>query len=62
MGFLTSGADLARQLMLVSDGASARAGARIETLDGLVTRSVTALLDAGGVQGTGRPPQLPSSS
>ncbi|ELS58713.1 TetR/AcrR family transcriptional regulator [Streptomyces viridochromogenes] len=40
---------LARQLMLVFDGASARAGARIETLDGLATATVTALLDAGGV-------------
>jgi AcrR family transcriptional regulator len=41
---------LARQLMLVFDGASARAGARIETLDGLTTATVTALLDAGGVK------------
>jgi AcrR family transcriptional regulator len=41
---------LARQLMLVFDGASARAGARIETLDGLTTATVTTLLDAAGVQ------------
>ena len=41
---------LARQLMLVFDGASARAGARVETLDGLTTTTVTALLDAAGVR------------
>ncbi|MFD7476094.1 TetR/AcrR family transcriptional regulator [Streptomyces sp. NPDC059837] len=41
---------LARQLMLVFDGASARAGAGIETLEGLTTTTVTALLDAGGVK------------
>ncbi|MFD9937708.1 TetR/AcrR family transcriptional regulator [Streptomyces massasporeus] len=41
---------LARQLMLVFDGASARAGARIETLDGLTTATVTALLDASGTR------------
>ncbi|WP_406439924.1 TetR/AcrR family transcriptional regulator [Streptomyces sp. NBC_01613] len=41
---------LARQLMLVFDGASARAGARIETLDGLTIATVTTLLDAAGVQ------------
>jgi len=41
---------LARQLMLVFDGASARAGAKIETLDGLATATVTALLDAAGVK------------
>ncbi|MDO0938619.1 TetR/AcrR family transcriptional regulator [Streptomyces sp. DG2A-72] len=40
---------LARQLTLVFDGASARAGARVETLDGLATATVTALLDAAGV-------------
>ncbi|MER8004051.1 TetR/AcrR family transcriptional regulator [Streptomyces sp. NPDC094149] len=40
---------LARQLMLVFDGASARAGARIETLDGLPTATVRTLLDAAGV-------------
>ena len=41
---------LARQLMLVFDGASARAGARVEHLaDGLNTKTVTALLDAAGV-------------
>ncbi|MGC0212086.1 TetR/AcrR family transcriptional regulator [Streptomyces levis] len=39
---------LARQLMLVFDGASARAGAGIETLDGLTTATATALLDASG--------------
>ncbi|MGI5380124.1 TetR/AcrR family transcriptional regulator [Streptomyces sp. CA-251387] len=41
---------LARQLMLVFDGASARAGAGIETLDGLTTATVTALLDAADVR------------
>ncbi|WP_405889000.1 TetR/AcrR family transcriptional regulator [Streptomyces sp. NBC_01136] len=41
---------LARQLMLIFDGASARAGAGIETLEGLTTTTVTALLDAGGVK------------
>ncbi|GAA3136706.1 TetR/AcrR family transcriptional regulator [Streptomyces rameus] len=42
---------LARQLVLVFDGASARAGARVERLDdGLVTATVTALLDAAGVR------------
>ncbi|MFF8933250.1 TetR/AcrR family transcriptional regulator [Streptomyces paradoxus] len=41
---------LARQLMLVFDGASARAGAGIETLDGLTTTTVTALLDASGTR------------
>ncbi|MFF7754519.1 TetR/AcrR family transcriptional regulator [Streptomyces sp. NPDC007971] len=41
---------LARQLMLIFDGASARAGARVEHLDdGLATATVTALLDAAGV-------------
>ncbi|MFE0254175.1 TetR/AcrR family transcriptional regulator [Streptomyces sp. NPDC059010] len=40
---------LARQLMLVFDGASARAGARVETLDGLAVATVTTLLDAAGV-------------
>ncbi|MEV2212117.1 TetR/AcrR family transcriptional regulator [Streptomyces sp. NPDC050997] len=40
---------LARQLMLVFDGASARAGARVESLDGLTTETVTALLDAAGM-------------
>ncbi|MHC3467313.1 TetR/AcrR family transcriptional regulator [Streptomyces sp. 7R007] len=40
---------LARQLMLVFDGASARAGARIETLAGLTTATVTTLLDAAGL-------------
>ncbi|MEU6261396.1 TetR/AcrR family transcriptional regulator [Streptomyces sp. NPDC047043] len=37
---------LARQLMLIFDGA----GARIETLDGLTTATVTTLLDAAGMQ------------
>ncbi|ALV31778.1 TetR/AcrR family transcriptional regulator [Streptomyces sp. CdTB01] len=40
---------LARQLMLVFDGASARAGARIETLDGLATATASTLLDAAGL-------------
>ncbi|MET8766996.1 TetR/AcrR family transcriptional regulator [Streptomyces sp. NPDC004658] len=42
---------LARQLLLVFDGASARAGARVEHLDdGLTTTTVTALLDASGMR------------
>ncbi|MGW1544673.1 TetR/AcrR family transcriptional regulator [Streptomyces sp. NPDC002309] len=42
---------LARQLLLVFDGASARAGARVETLgDGLTTATAGALLDAAGVR------------
>ncbi|GAA3118179.1 TetR/AcrR family transcriptional regulator [Streptomyces echinatus] len=42
---------LARQLVLVFDGASARAGAGVERLDdGLVMATVTALLDAAGVR------------
>lgn len=41
---------LARQLVLVFDGASARAGAKVEHLDdGLATATVTALLDAAGM-------------
>ncbi|MFF3920288.1 TetR/AcrR family transcriptional regulator [Streptomyces sp. NPDC001852] len=41
---------LARQLVLVFDGASARAGAKVEHLDdGLATTTVTALLDAAGM-------------
>ncbi|WP_031172461.1 TetR/AcrR family transcriptional regulator [Streptomyces durhamensis] len=41
---------LARQLLLVFDGASARAGAKVEDLrDGLATTTVTALLDAAGM-------------
>ncbi|MGW3651376.1 TetR/AcrR family transcriptional regulator [Streptomyces sp. NPDC000878] len=40
---------LARQLMLVFDGASARSGARIESLAGLTTVTVTSLMDAAGV-------------
>ncbi|MFG1664566.1 TetR/AcrR family transcriptional regulator [Streptomyces sp. Y7] len=41
---------LARQLMLVFDGASARSGARVETLDGLTVATATTLLDAAGVK------------
>lgn len=42
---------LARQLMLIFDGASARAGAHVEHLDdGLATTTVTALLDAAGMR------------
>ncbi|MEU0966193.1 TetR/AcrR family transcriptional regulator [Streptomyces sp. NPDC005917] len=42
---------LARQLMLIFDGASARAGAHIERLDdGLTTGTATALMDAGGME------------
>ncbi|KUM99866.1 TetR family transcriptional regulator [Streptomyces yokosukanensis] len=42
---------LARQLVLVFDGASARAGAQVEHLDdGLATTTVTALLDAAGME------------
>ena len=40
---------LARQLMLVFDGASARAGAKLESLDGLTVETVRTLLDAAGV-------------
>ncbi|MEU6665573.1 TetR/AcrR family transcriptional regulator [Streptomyces sp. NPDC046727] len=41
---------LARQLVLVFDGASARAGAKVEHLgDGLATTTVTVLLDAAGM-------------
>ncbi|MEV7320027.1 TetR/AcrR family transcriptional regulator [Streptomyces sp. NPDC093970] len=41
---------LARQLMLVFDGASARAGARIERLDdGLASGTAAALMRAGGM-------------
>lgn len=40
---------LARQLMLLFDGASARAGARVETLDGLAVATVTTLLDAAAM-------------
>jgi uncharacterized metal-binding protein len=36
-------------MMLVFDGAGARAGARVETLDGLAVATVTALLDAAGM-------------
>lgn len=41
---------LARQLVLVFDGASARAGAGAETLRGLTTTTAAALLDAAGVK------------
>ncbi|MET7621481.1 TetR/AcrR family transcriptional regulator [Streptomyces sp. NPDC005408] len=41
---------LARQLTLVFDGASARAGVGSETLDGLTLTTAGALLDAAGVQ------------
>jgi AcrR family transcriptional regulator len=41
---------LARQLMLVFDGACARAGARVETLAGLAATTVTLLLDAADVR------------
>ncbi|MFF8726677.1 TetR/AcrR family transcriptional regulator [Streptomyces sp. NPDC015171] len=41
---------LARQLLLIFDGASARAGAGVERLeDGLVTTTVNLLLDAAGM-------------
>jgi AcrR family transcriptional regulator len=40
---------LGRQLVLVFDGASARAGIRADDLRGLATRTVAALLDAAGV-------------
>lgn len=40
---------LARQLMLVFDGASARAGIGVDDLTGLVSPTVSALLDAEGV-------------
>lgn len=41
---------LARQLTLVFDGASARAGAKAETLRGLATTTAGALLDAAGMK------------
>ena len=41
---------LARQLSLVFDGASARAGIGADHLAGLITPTVTTLLDAGGVR------------
>ncbi|MEU6225169.1 TetR/AcrR family transcriptional regulator [Streptomyces sp. NPDC047042] len=41
---------LARQLSLVFDGASARAGIGADSLPGLIAPTVTALLDAGGVR------------
>ncbi|MET8846341.1 TetR/AcrR family transcriptional regulator [Amycolatopsis sp. NPDC004625] len=45
---------LARQLILVFDGASARAGIGVDTLKGLLTPTVTTLLDAAGLGGTVR--------
>ncbi|AVZ71322.1 TetR family transcriptional regulator [Streptomyces lunaelactis] len=42
---------LARQLTLVFDGASARAGVGDEILDGLTTATVGTLLDAAGLSG-----------
>ncbi|MCD7438304.1 TetR/AcrR family transcriptional regulator [Streptomyces lincolnensis] len=41
---------LARQLMLVFDGASARAGIGADTLTGLITPTVAALLDAAEIR------------
>lgn len=41
---------LARQLSLVFDGASARAGIGVDNLTGLITPTVTSLLDAAGVR------------
>jgi AcrR family transcriptional regulator len=41
---------LARQLILVFDGASARAGIGADTLPGLVAPTVSTLLDAAGVR------------
>ncbi|MDT0473561.1 TetR/AcrR family transcriptional regulator [Streptomyces sp. DSM 41014] len=54
---------LARQLMLIFDGASARAGAGIETLPGLTATTAAALLDAGGMRrptGPGEPGEPPA--
>jgi AcrR family transcriptional regulator len=42
---------LARQLTLVFDGASARAGIGAETLDGLAVGTAAALIDAAGLTG-----------
>ncbi|MET8981448.1 TetR/AcrR family transcriptional regulator [Streptomyces sp. NPDC004539] len=41
---------LSRQLILVFDGASARAGIGADTLTGLITPTVTTLLDVAGVR------------
>ncbi|NUS78876.1 MAG: TetR/AcrR family transcriptional regulator [Streptomyces sp.] len=41
---------LARQLILVFDGASARAGIKADTQAGLITPTVATLLDAAGVR------------
>ncbi|MDX2545360.1 TetR/AcrR family transcriptional regulator [Streptomyces sp. WI04-05B] len=46
---------LARQLILVFDGASARAGIGADSLTGLVTPTVTALLDAAGMPSSAGP-------
>ncbi|MGC7098234.1 hypothetical protein ACPZ19_26485 [Amycolatopsis lurida] len=40
---------LARQLILVFDGASARAGIGVDNLKGLIAPTVTTLLDAAGM-------------
>jgi hypothetical protein len=40
---------LARQLILLFDGASARAGIGVDNLKGLVTPTVDTLLDASGM-------------
>jgi hypothetical protein len=41
---------LARQLILVFDGASARAGIGVESLAGLLEPTVATLLDAAGMR------------
>jgi hypothetical protein len=41
---------LARQLILVFDGASARAGIQADNLTGLIAPTVTTLLDTAGVR------------
>ncbi|WP_329129211.1 TetR/AcrR family transcriptional regulator [Streptomyces sp. NBC_01476] len=41
---------LARQLVLVYDGASARAGIKADTLEGLAVVTASALIDAAGVR------------
>ncbi len=47
---------LARQLLLVFDGASARAGIGVENLKGLVAPTVTTLLDSAGLRRPVRKP------
>lgn len=42
---------LARQLTLVFDGASARAGIGADSLGGLAVTTAAALIDAAGVEG-----------